>query len=376
MPQSEVVSSIRNFLRRESPPEAVHKRDEAKEAPLDLLREVGQLGYLAVGLPAEWDGAGTTLDLVQMMEEIAYHNLALGHLVGRTIYAEQLLLHFGTAEQRARWIPALRAGECVFSVGISEPGAGSDATSLQLRATPDGQVYVLNGQKVFSSSMAYASLAMVAARTDSTARGREGITTFLVDPASEGIHWRKLETVGDWGIGTYEVFYTDARVPASDILGELDQGWTVVTAHLVRERMVMAARAVGATKRVLDVIAGYVSGRSQFGHPLSKFQVVQHKLADISIGHYMAQSALYRLAQDPQPSKVDAAKVKTFAAELYCRAAIEAMQLSGGYGYTHEFEMQRHFRDSRLYPVGGGSSEVMRDIVARDVLKPFRTDSR
>jgi alkylation response protein AidB-like acyl-CoA dehydrogenase len=371
-PASEFLEPLREFLRKESPPEQVHARDEAKEPPLDLLRALGGLGYLSVGLPDEWGGTGDTYDLVQMMEEIAYHNLALGHLVGRTIYAEQLLLHFGAAEQQSRWIPGFRDGRCVFSIGISEPGAGSDAAALQLKAAKDGDSYVLSGQKIFSSSMAYAAVALVAARTGSRDSGRDGVTTFLVDPKSDGIKCRRLETLGDWGIGTYEVFYDEVRVPATSMFGDLDGGWKVITSHLVRERIVMAARAVGATKRVLDIAAKYVSERHQFGHALADFQVVQHKLAEIAIQHYAAQSALYRLATDACPSRTHSSMVKTFAAELYCRAATEAMQLSGGYGYTHEFEMQRHFRDSRVYPIGGGSSEVMRDIVARHILRPFR----
>lgn len=371
---SELIDSLRDVLHNESPPSAVRAWDEAREPPLALLRRLGELGYLSIGLPPEWggDADADTYMLIRMMEEIGYHNLALGHLAGRTIYAEQLLLHFGTEEQKTKWLPGLRDGHFVFSVGISEPQAGSDAAALALRATRDGDDFVLNGQKVFSSSMGYAAVAMVAGRTGSTESGRDGVTTFLVDPTSYGIECRKLATLGDWGIGTYHVFYDNVHVPATTVLGELHGGWKVVTSHLVRERMVMAARAVGATKRVLDVTAKYVSERHQFGHPIADFQVVQHKLADIAIQHYVAQSGLYRLAQEKEPSRTESSIVKTFAAELYCRAAIEAMQLSGGYGYTHEFEMQRHFRDSRIYPIGGGSSEVMRDIVARDLLRPYR----
>lgn len=369
------LPSLRAFLKKESPPALVHELDEKKEPPLALLRKMGELGYLSMGMPEEWGGAGSVLDTVMMMEEIAYHNLALGHLVGRTIYIEQLLLQFGTHAQQSRWIPELQEGRSVFSVGISEPQAGSDAGALRMTAVRQGDHYVLNGQKVFSSSMGYAAVALVAARTGSTVSGKGGVTTFLVDPKSEGITSRRLNMVGDWSVGTYEVFYDNVKVPADDVFGTFGDGWSLITSHLVRERTIMAARAVGATKRILDVISRYVSEREQFGHPLADFQVVQHKLADIALQHFVAQSAVYRLANDENPSRPNSSMVKTFAAELYCRAAIEAMQLSGGYGYTHEAEMQRHFRDSRIYPIGGGSSEVMRDIIARHVLKEFRPAS-
>ena len=310
-----------------------------------------------------------------LMEEVGYHSLPLGHLVGRTIYAMQLLLEFGTDAQRERWIPRLRAGEIVFTVGMTEPDAGSDAAAVKTRAIADGAHYVINGEKIFSSSMGYAGLAMVSTRTKAGSAGREGLTLFLVDPHSPGIECRRLETLGDWSVGTYQVSYTDVRAGSGDILGELDQAWAVLGSHLARERAFMAARAVGATRRLLDITAKYVCEREQFGHPLADFQVLQHKLADVAIELQMARAGLYALAEgvvQGTATPTDAAAVKVFASEMYVRAANHSMQMSGGFGYTRDFEAQRHLRDSRIYVVGGGSSEVMRNIIARELLREPR----
>jgi acyl-CoA dehydrogenase len=369
------VAALREFLTKESPPERVRELDEAHEPPLDLLRRLGELGYLSIGLPDAYGGHGDAYDIVCLMEEVGYQSLPLGHLAGRSFYAMQLLLEFGTDAQRERWIPRLSSGEIVFTVGMTEPDAGSDAAAVKTRAIADGAHYVINGEKVFSSSMGYAGLAMVSTRTKAGSVGREGLTMFLVDPRSRGIECRRLETLGDWSVGTYQVSYTDVQVHRDDVLGELDQGWTVVSGHLARERAFMAARAVGATRRLLDITAKYVCEREQFGHPLADFQVLQHKLADVAIELRMARAGLYALAEgvvQGTATPVDAAAVKVFASEMYLRAANHSLQMTGGFGYTREFEAQRHLRDSRIYVVGGGSSEVMRNIIARELLREPR----
>lgn len=369
------LGPLRAFLEKESPPQVVRDLDERHEPPLGLLAQLGELGYLSIGLPERFGGQGDEYDMVRFMEELGYHSLPLGHLAGRTMYAIQLLLRFGTPAQQDRWIPQLRSGQAVFTVAITEPEAGSDAAAIKTRATADGNDYLINGEKVYSSSMGYAKLAMVATRTDPQGDKHRGITMFLVDPRSPGIEPRRLDTLGDWSVGTYQVFYTDVRVRRDDILGELNGGWTVITSHLIRERAVMAARAVGATRRLLDITSQYVCERHQFGHPLADFQVLQHKLADVAIDLEMARAGLYRLARrmaEGTATPIDAAMVKTFASEMYVRAANHSMQMSGGFGYTRDFEAQRHLRDSRIYVVGGGSSEVMRDIIARHVLREPR----
>jgi acyl-CoA dehydrogenase len=368
---SELQSGLRDFLADAAPPERVQRDDEEHAPPLDLLRELGRLGYLCAGLPAEYGGAGGMTEMVEVMEELGRHYLGLGQLAGRVMYAEQLLATLGTAAQKDRWLPALARGEAVFSVSFTEPDAGSDLSALRTTAIPANGGFLVNGQKVFSSSFGYADVALLMARTDPRASGRDGLTTFLIDPRGPGIEARALTTLGDWTSRTYEVFYTDAAIPAASVLGELGGGWAVARSHLTRERLMMAARAVGATAAILDQTASFVSTRTQFGHPLAQFQVVRHKLADISIELLMARAGLYEVARavGAGAGSADAARVKVYASELYARAATTALQLHGGAGYTRDLPLQRHVRDAPMYVIGGGAAEVLRDVVSRDLLR-------
>jgi len=375
----EYVEPLRQFLSNESPPEVVRLQDDERKPPLDLLRKFAALGYLTAGLPEEWGGFGSFVDATRIMEELGRGNLALGHLAGRSVYAVQSLIHFGTTEQKQRWIPPLSNGEAVFSVAMTEPDAGSDASAIRTRAILDGDQWVISGEKVFSSSFEYAGVAMVSVRTDPTDLGRTGISTLLVEPSTAGITCQRLETLGDWAIGTYRVFFDDVRVPASSVLGEVNHGWEVLSSHLVRERLIMAARAIGATQSLLEVTSDYVCNRHQFGKALSDHQAVQHKLADIQLELQVARSALYDVAReeaDHGAEFVAAASVKVFASEMYLRAANSCLQLTGGYGYTRDFPAERHLRDARVYVIGGGSSEVMRNIIARELLREPRARAR
>ena len=371
----EYIDPLRQFLGKESPPEVVKQQDDEREPPLELLRRLADLGYLTVGLPPELGGMGDFEDSVRIMEELGRANLALGHLAGRSVYGIQALLHHGTEAQQERWIPPLAAGEAVFSVVLTEPDAGSDASAIRTKAVRDGQEWVVSGEKVYASSFGYAAIGMVSVRTNADDPGRGGISTLLVEPSLPGISYERLDTLGDWAIGTYRVFFDDVRVPGDAVLGELNKGWGVIGGHLVRERLIMAARAVGATQSLLDITAEYVCNRRQFDKPLADHQAVQHKLADIRLEVQVAKSALYDVVrQEVQGDAqfVDAASVKVFASEMYLRAANTSLQLTGGYGYTRDFPAERHLRDARVYTVGGGSSEVMRNIIARELLRDHR----
>jgi acyl-CoA dehydrogenase len=379
IPEPEYVEPLRKYLAKESPSDVVRRQDDERKPPLDLLRGLGNLGYLTAGLPEAWGGFGTFVDATRIMEEVGRANLALGHLAGRSVYGIQSLIHFGSDEQQQRWIPPLSKGEIVFAIALTEPDAGSDASAIRTRATRDGEEWVVSGEKVFSSSFEYAGVAMTSVRTNPNDLGRSGISTILIEPTTSGITWQRLETLGDWAIGTYRVFFDDVRVPANAVLGEVNHGWDVIGSHLARERLIMAARAIGATQSLLDETADYVCNRQQFGKPLSEHQAVQHKLADIRLEVQVARSALYDVAReeaDGGAEFVSAASVKVFASEMYLRAANSCLQMTGGYGYTRDFPAERHLRDARVYVIGGGSSEVMRNIIAREVLREPRSRAR
>jgi len=374
----EYVDSLRKFLSNESPPEVARRQDQLKLPPLELLREFANLGYLTAGLPSEWGGFGTFVDATRIMEEVAKSNLALGHLAGRSVYGVQALLQFGTDQQKQRWIPPLSEGTTVFSIALTEPDSGSDAASIRTRAAKDGDDWIIDGEKIFASSFEYAGVSMVSVRTNPDDHGRGGISTFLVEPSSPGISCERLETLGDWAIGTYRVFFDNVRISSENLLGDLHQGWKVIGGHLARERIIMSARAIGATQSLLDETAQYVCNRRQFGKALGDHQAVQHKLADIQLELQVARSALYDIAREESEGGVKfaaAAAVKVFASEMYLRAANSCLQVTGGFGYTTDFSAERHLRDARVYVIGGGSSEVMRNIIARELLREPRAQA-
>jgi alkylation response protein AidB-like acyl-CoA dehydrogenase len=368
----DLQAGVRTFLERESPPELVKEQDEKHVPPVDLLRRFGELGFLAVGLPEEWGGAGDITDVALMMEQLGYFNQGLAHLVGRSMYGLQNLIHFGTDAQRQDWIPRLLSGEVVFGIGMTEPNAGSDAAAIETRAALDGDGWLVNGTKVFTSSGSYAGLIMLSARTAPPEERHAGITLFLVDGTTPGITATKLDTIGYWSTGVYQMFYDDVRLPADAVLGEVGGGWGLLRQHLIRERMTIASRAVGAMREVLEQSVIYATQRRQFGKPIADFQAVAHKLADIRIDYQMARTAAHTLAQQMAAGNADAtdaAVVKTFVSEAWVRCADRAMQIFGGYGYTHDFPIQRHFRDSRVAVIGGGTSEIMRNLISRDLVR-------
>jgi alkylation response protein AidB-like acyl-CoA dehydrogenase len=368
---------VEAWTRENCRPEHVAECDEKGEPPLDLYPKLAEKGWLAIGLPAEWGGFGGAVEIAILMEELDRSFIQLGSLVSRgAIYPCGLLLHYGTGEQRQRWIPKIVAGEVRSCVGISEPQAGSDAASLATRAEPDGNGgWVVNGEKLYLSGLHYSTFVLLAARTDPDAPKHSGVTVFMVDCDSPGIEATRLKTLGAWQNSTYHAWLRDVRVPGDRVLGQLHNGWKVLGGHLERERMILCARAVGAARAVLDQAVAYAREREQFGKPLAEFQVIQHKLADIAIELHVARAATYELARKIQAGRdcrVEANLVKVFASEMLVRAADAGLQVMGGQGYLRSSDMQRQYRDARLLTIGGGTSEVLRNVVARALLKQPR----
>lgn len=358
-------------------PEQVEECDERGEPPLHLYPKLAEKGWLAVGLPDQWGGFGGAVEIAILMEELDRSFIQLGSMVSRgAIYPSGLLVHHGSDEQRRHWLPKILAGEARSCVGISEPQAGSDAAALATRAEPDGGGgWVLNGEKLYLSGLHYSQFVLLAARSDPQAPKHRGVTVFMVDCDSPGIEAARLRTLGAWQNSTYHVHLRDVRVPADRVLGELHNGWRVLGGHLERERMILCARAVGAGRAILQQATDYARRREQFGQPIADFQVIQHKLADIAIELHVARAATYELARKidaGRDCRVEANLVKVFASEMVVRAADAGLQVMGGVGYLRSSDMQRQYRDARLLTIGGGTSEVLRNVVARALLKEGR----
>jgi alkylation response protein AidB-like acyl-CoA dehydrogenase len=354
-------------------PELVEECDEEGRPPLELLPKLAERGWLRIGLPEEHGGWGGATELVIMLEHLEYAFIQLGSLMSRgAMYPANVLSHFGTPEQQARFLPQVLRGEGRTVIAISEPSTGSDMSSLSTRATADADGgWRLNGEKMYASGLDYSNFILVAAITDPDAPSRKGVSVFLIDVDSPGISATRLKTMGAWQNRTYHCTFTDVYVPADRLLGKLNNGWRVLGGHLGIERAGIAARAVGAAQSVLDEAVRYSKERHQFGQPISSFQAISHKIAEMATGIHVGRVATYDLARRVDRGENIAAvsaMVKTFTTETYVRVADHGLQILGGAGYLRSSAMQRHYRDARLLTIGGGTSEIMRNVISRSVL--------
>jgi alkylation response protein AidB-like acyl-CoA dehydrogenase len=283
-------------------------------------------------------------------------------------YGGYAVLRHGTPEQKRALLPRIARGELSFCFGLTEPQSGSDAAALSTRATRDGEGYVINGQKVFTSGMDISDYCLLVTRTATGEKKQHGITNFLVDTRLPGIEVRKIETLGQRAIGTTQVFYTDVRVPPSAVLGAVDHGWEAVDAYLWYERLCLSAARVGAATAAFEYALDYAKNRRQFGRAIGQFQAISHKLADMKVMLDISRMLVYRFAwllARGEATRHDAAVVKLYTGESYKSISDLGMQILGGYGYCMEYPMQRFFRDSRLAVIGAGTSEIQRNIIAR-----------
>jgi alkylation response protein AidB-like acyl-CoA dehydrogenase len=227
---------------------------------------------------------------------------------------------------------------------------------------------VIDGQKVFTSGMDISDYCLLVTRTSTGAKKQQGITNFLVDTKLPGIEVRKIKTLGQRAIGTTQVFYSGVKVPASALLGEVDRGWEAVDSYLWYERLCLSAARTGAASAAFEIALDYAKNRKQFGRPIGQFQAISHKLADMKVMLDVSRTLVYRFAwliSNGQATRSDAAVLKLYTGETYKAVSDLGLQILGGYGYCMEYPMQRFFRDSRLAVIGGGTSEIQRNIIAR-----------
>jgi alkylation response protein AidB-like acyl-CoA dehydrogenase len=368
--QESLRNHLRELLDEVCPPEYAQACDNEGKPPREAYDALARQGWFGLILPAEYGGAGATpVELAIMLEEIGQHFEELGMWVFRTLtYGGYAVMQHGSREQKETLLPRVARGELSFCFGLTEPHAGSDAASIATRAVRDGEHFVINGQKVFTSGMDLSDYCLLVTRTTTSEKKQQGITCFLVDTGLPGIEVRKIETLGQRAIKTTQVFYSNVRVPASAVLGTVDQGWDAVDAYLWYERLCLSAARTGAASAAFDYALEYAKNREQFGRPIGKFQAISHKLADMKVMLDVSRVLVYRYAwllAQGQATRHDAAVVKLYTGEAYKNVSDLGLQILGGYGYCMEYPMQRFFRDSRLATIGAGTSEIQKNIIAR-----------
>ena len=370
---AEVRAQVRRFAREEIAPLAA-RIDRSNEFPRQLWPKLGALGLLGLTVPERWGGANLGyLAHIIAMEEISRASGAVGLSYGAhsNLCVNQLSLH-GSDAQRERYLPRLLSGEHVGALAMSEPGAGSDVMSMQLRAEQHGHYFHLTGRKMWITNGPDADVLIVYARTNPQARER-GITAFLVEKDFAGFSTaQKLDKLGMRGSNTCELVFDDCRVPAANILGGLDHGARVLLSGLDYERAVLAGGPLGLMAAALDLTLPYVHERKQFQKSIGTFQLMQAKLADMYTSFNAARAYVYavgRACDTGRSTRQDAAAAILFAAERATQVALEAIQALGGNGYINDYAAGRLLRDAKLYEIGAGTQEIRRMLIGREIFR-------
>lgn len=371
--QQMVREMSRAFVENEVKPIA-SRMDREGAYPAELIKKMGEMGLMGVFVPQEYGGGGMDLvSYVVAMEEIskAWASLGVVMSVNNSLVCAPILRFAGPA-QKKKYLPSLASGERLGCYSLTEPGAGSDAGSIQTRAKRAGNEYVLNGNKVFTTSGSRADVAIVYAVTD-PASGKKGISAFIVEKSAPGFIVGPLEDkLGLRSSDTAALIFEDCRVSQENLLGKEGDGFRIALETLDGGRIGIAAQALGIAQGCLEESLAYAKQRRQFGRPIAEFQAIQWMLADMATEIDAARLLTYRAAwRSQRGDKVsrEAAMAKLFASEASNRIAYKALQIFGGYGYIKESAVERFFRDARVTTLYEGTSEIQRLVIARELLR-------
>ncbi|MEW5875054.1 MAG: acyl-CoA dehydrogenase family protein [Candidatus Zixiibacteriota bacterium] len=363
----------RDFAEKKIIPRAA-EFDETGKIDLDLAREMGEAGFLGAIVPEEYGGTGLdTLAYVLISEELGRGCASHATIVGahNSLFAHPILC-FGTEEQKKFYLPQTSSGSKFAAFSLSEPGAGSDAAGIEATAFPDGDSYVMNGNKIFVTNGAFADYIIIMARTDKRG-GPHGITAFLVHKDMPGFSIGHIEKkMGFHASPTTELILQDVRVPKENMLGKNGGGFRVAMESLNSGRISVGASALGMGARALDLALKYAKERKQFGEPIANFQLIQNHLANMHCRLESARWIVYNAAWRKDQGldyATEAATAKLVASEMATYVTHRAIQILGGYGYLREYEVERLYREARLTELFEGTSEIQRLVIARGLIK-------
>lgn len=375
-------SLFREFAEKEVKPLAIEV-DETEEFPVETVKKMAKAGFLGIPIPKEYGGQGCdVLTYVMCVEELAKVCGTTSIIVSaHTSLCCDPILTYGTEEQKQKYLPDLASGRKIGAFGLTEPGAGTDAQGQQTKAVLDGDEWVLNGSKIFITNGKQADVYIVIAVTgtvEKNGRKSKEISAFIVEKGTPGFTFgTKEKKMGIRGSSTYELIFTDCRIPKENLLGQKGKGFGIAMHTLDGGRIGVAAQALGIGEGALDRTVAYVKERKQFGRTIAQFQKTQFQLANMATQAQAAQLLVYRAARmkdqyakDHKTSySVEAAQAKLYAAEMAMDVTTKAVQLHGGYGYTREYEVERMMRDAKITEIYEGTSEVQRMVISGALLK-------
>ena len=364
---------FRDFAQAEVKPLA-QEVDETEHFPWDTVRKMQKLGFMGIPMPKEYGGQGCdSLTYAMCVEELSKVCGTTGVIVSaHTSLCCEPIRKWGTLEQKAKYLTPLASGEKIGAFGLTEPGAGTDASGQQTKAVLDGDHYVLNGSKIFITNGGAADTYVVFAMTDKSL-GNHGISAFIVEKDFPGFSiGTKEKKMGIRGSSTTELIFQDCIVPKENLLGKEGQGFVIAMTTLDGGRIGIASQALGLAQGALDNTIAYVKERKQFGRALAKFQNTQFQLADMHTKVEAARLLVYKAARAKDTQKkysLEAAMAKLYAAEVAMEVTTKAVQLHGGYGYTREYDVERMMRDAKITEIYEGTSEVQRMVISGSILK-------
>jgi acyl-CoA dehydrogenase len=373
--QQDIQKAVREFVKGEFKKELIQELLEKHEYPVKIWKKAAELGFIGIHFPEEYAGQGLgVMENILVAEELARGDSTVGACLLVADFASEIVLRFGSNEQKAKWLPKVAKGECLSCGAFTEPNHGSDITSVETTAVKDGNEWVINGSKIFiTNSGPYAGFYNVLCRTDSEAKpSYKGLSIILVEADRKGV---EIQDVGKkMGLSlsfTAEVTFKDVRVPIGNLVGKEKKGFYQVLDFFDESRILVAAQALGTAQGAFDRALAYVKQREQFGKKIAQFQATQHKLADMATKIELARLITYKAAWNCDQGRIDpklTSMAKMYAARTAVEIADEAIQLLGGYGYMLEYEVERFYRDAKITELYEGTKEIQKNTIASTIL--------
>ena len=375
--RSQIVALVRDFVRREVDPVAA-ELDREDRVPHDLIDQMKELGLFGITVPEEYGGLGLDYTtFATIFEELSMGLMSLSGAIGTHHILTYTLTHYGTEEQKQRFLPDLASGKKRGGLALTEPGGGTDVANLQTTATKDGEEYIINGSKMFITNGRYGDMFCLLARTDRDMEPRHrGLSAFVMERGEPGSGFevgRDLDKLGYRGLDTVELNFNNYAIPADNLIGEQEGvGFGQVMSGLETGRINVAARAVGVAQAAFNAAIRYAQQRESFGKPIAEHQAIQLKLADMATKIQASRLLVYDAAtKKDEGGRIDleSGMAKLFASEVCGEVTMEAMRIHGGYGFIKESPVERYYRDAPLMIIGEGTNEVMRLVIARQLLR-------
>lgn len=374
--QLELRRTLRDFFAKEASIAVMARHDREEMFPREIYAKMADLGLCGLAIPEEYGGSpADTVTSCLVVEEIARAGATIVYAYVPTVtFCAKGIVHYGTEEQKRTLLPEIAAGRLRMAMGLSEPEAGSDLAHLSTRAVRDGDEFVVRGQKIFTTGADTADYIFTFVRTDPEASAHHGLSVLLIPREAEGVTVRPLPKLAGQGTHTCEVFLDDVRVPATNLVGELNRGIGIIFGLLDAERIIVGAQGCGIGQAALDMATTYAMEREQFGKPIIDHQAVGHLLADMAMSVETARlvtlQAAWKMDQG-LPCSMDASMAKIVGSEAGTKCAMNGMQVLGGYSYMVEYGMERLYRETKLNEIAGGTNQIQRNIVVNHLKRRY-----